>query len=291
MLKRGQTRLIVAIIILIVSFFVILLFYNRLHLGATTNSEICHNSILLKSKSAGITGDLTCRTDYVCISGGGNCNNMIISPGMTINVDATNKTQILQVLANQLASCWYTFGEGKLDYIGPAVKGVSVCGICSVISFDSEIQSIYSGTEAPQTDTGSSGYNDCVKVLGDGSPICTSILNGEGSWITQPNELTYGDLIDYMSNTNKDSSQTYLQYLYGVSSAQDLIKAFPITSTFYNTGVISTADQYSTITGESKNALSFWSKGDYILSVILKTADISKYMTAQCGGNFITQAS
>jgi hypothetical protein len=94
-----------------------------------------------------------------------------------------------------------------------------------------------------------------------------------------------------MANTNKDSSQTYLQYLYGVSSAQDLIKAFPITSTFYNTGVISTADQYSTITGESKNALSFWSKGDYILSVILKTADISKYMTAQCGGNFITQAS
>jgi hypothetical protein len=271
-----------------VSFLVILLVYNKLNLGGTSSSDICHNSVILKSKSAGLAGGLTCRTDYICISGGGNCNNLIISPGMTITVNANNKTQIMKVLADQLANCWYTFGEGKMDYLElnvpqQAITGGKGCGVCSVISFDSVIQGLYSGTVAPQTYATCNLNTDCTS--GDCDPtlhVCVGYV---------PNELTYRDFINYLATTNKDSSQTYLQYLYGVSTVQDFISQSSTVSQFYNSGLISVADQFSIVTGESKGALPFWHIGNFLPPILLRTTDISKYLSDSCGGNFFTQAS
>ena len=85
--------LIVGLIVLLVSFGVLLYFLSRLNLGELTNEEICHNSVVLKSKTAGFAGSLDCRTDYVCISGGEECGN--IDASSKIKVDASNKEEII----------------------------------------------------------------------------------------------------------------------------------------------------------------------------------------------------
>jgi len=148
--KKGEitTAQIVTIIILIVSFIVILYFFFRLNLGATTNSEICHNSVVLQAKSAKLVGALQCKTDYVCISGGGTCENL--NPTITLKVDSTKKNETMKALADQMANCWWMFGEGKLDYLElSAVQGTVTggrgCAVCSVVGFDNKINSISYG--------------------------------------------------------------------------------------------------------------------------------------------------
>ncbi|MDD5700262.1 MAG: hypothetical protein PHH00_03700 [Candidatus Nanoarchaeia archaeon] len=134
--KKGEitTAQIVTIIVLIVSFIVILFFFFRLNLGATTNSEICHNSVVLKAKSVGISGDLKCKTDYVCISGGGTCADM--NPTETVNVDSNSKDEIMNAIADKMADCWWMFGEGKMNYGDKGIIGSGGCALCSVVAFD-----------------------------------------------------------------------------------------------------------------------------------------------------------
>lgn len=135
--KKGEitTAQIVTIIVLIVSFIVLLFFFFRLNLGATTNSEICHNSVVLKARSVGLSGDLECRTGYVCISDGGTCSD--VNPTETIAVDSGNKAEIMEALADKMSECWWMFGEGQLDYLGTSPN--NICGICSIVSFDEKV--------------------------------------------------------------------------------------------------------------------------------------------------------
>ena len=137
--KKGEltTTQIVMIIILIVSFIVILYVIYRLNLGSTSNSQICYNSVVLNSKSAGTVGYLNCKTDYVCITGGGKCANL--NPTITISVNVNNKTEIMKAVADQLSSCWSMFGEGKLNYGTKGLFGSNGCALCSVVEFDSKI--------------------------------------------------------------------------------------------------------------------------------------------------------
>ncbi len=210
--KKGEmtTEQIVMIIVLIVSFIVILYFLLRLNLGGTTNDEICHNSVVLKSKSAGLVGGLTCKTDYICISGGGTCANL--NPTTTVNVDATNKDEIMKAIADQMSNCWFTFGEGNANYLGLAEKSVltkTTCALCSTIEFDDKILSKNYG-------------------------------------------ITYSDFYNYLMNTHKDSSQTYLNYLFGVSDVSSLeakngVTNKVVSSTLNNNLITNT--QYGILTG------------------------------------------
>jgi len=140
--RKGEltTTQLITIIVLIVSFVVLLYFFFRLNLGATSNSEICHNSVILKSKGGGLAGDLQCKSDYVCISGGEKCSG--VNPTISVNVDPNAKTEVLKAIADQMANCWYTFGEGKISYASAKGVGDQVCAVCSVVSFDSKIQSV-----------------------------------------------------------------------------------------------------------------------------------------------------
>ena len=67
--KKGEltTQQLIGLIVLIVSFGIILFFFVRLSLGETSDKEICHNSVVLKSQSALKTGPFDCKTSYVCI--------------------------------------------------------------------------------------------------------------------------------------------------------------------------------------------------------------------------------
>lgn len=242
--KKGEltTTQIVMIIILIVSFIVIIYFFYRLDLGSTSNSEICHNSVLLSSKSAGISGGLQCKTDYVCISGGGKCANL--NPTITITVDASNESQIMNAIATQAVNCWYNFGEGKLNYGSKGIFGSSGCALCSVVEFDNTILN--------------KNYDD-----------------------------TYAQFYEYLSTTDKDSTQTYLYYLYRTYDLNNLLNQYPILKYNENNKIISSS-QYSISTGYNTGLAWGIFGGNGVMPVSYVTTDqLSSEL--KCS-NFVTQA-
>ena len=144
-IKRGEltTQQIVGLIILITSFAVILFFFFRLNLGETTNKEICHNSVIMKGKSIAskfTSGPLDCKTSYLCITGGGECEG--INPTVTKKVKPDNKNEIMKVIADEMADCWRMFGEGKISYLDWKDFTGAHCAICSIIKFDKNIKEI-----------------------------------------------------------------------------------------------------------------------------------------------------
>jgi hypothetical protein len=179
------TQQLITIIILIVSFAVILFFIFRLNLGGEiTTKEICHNSVLMREKSLNPinSGPLDCRTSYICISGGEKCENFNSGQEIVkINLGGSSeevKNQIMKVIADEMADCWWMFGEGKIDYVGGTFSGTSSCAICSVISFNKDIQ----------------------------------------NFAEENNKITYENLFDYLKTNEKESGKTYLYYLYETSN-------------------------------------------------------------------------
>ena len=138
--KRGEltTKQLVVIIILIASFIIVLFLLFRLNLGETSAKEICHNSVVLKEKSGILAGPLDCRTNYLCISGGGDCEE--ISTTSTVKVDPENKNETMKALADEMSDCWWMFGEGKINYAGGDLPKKIVCSICSIVEFDEKLK-------------------------------------------------------------------------------------------------------------------------------------------------------
>lgn len=177
--KRGEltTQQIVTLIILIVSVAVILFLIFRLNPGATSNKEICHNSVMLKARGKGLVSELDCRTSYVCISGGGECEGF--SSTEKININAENKGELLKAIADKMAECWWMFGKGQVDYQGTwdnAAQTIKFwedfhCAICSEIKFDE---------------------------------------------IMKEDKITYEELYEFLSGTEY-GKESYLEYLYGES--------------------------------------------------------------------------
>ena len=213
--KKGEitTKQIVVLIVLIASFAVILFLLFRLNLGAETDKEICHNSVILKSKGKGLVGGLDCKTGYVCISGGGECEG--INPTETINVDAEDKNEIMKAIADEMADCWWMFGEGEQGYLGTDLQG-DHCAICSIVGFDNSINS-----EFP--------------------------------------EITYEEFYNYLLETKKGISQSYLKYLYDVFDVESVKNLN--TKMDIDEGKIFTDDKFATITGINPN----WPRTDRIV--------------------------
>jgi hypothetical protein len=138
--KKGEltTQQIVVLTILIASFAIMLILLFRLNLNEQTQAELCHNSVILKGKSTSGSGNLDCRTSYVCISGGGKCAE--INPTRTIPIDISKtgeeiKNQTLRAIAEEMAECWWMFGEGKVDYTKDLTQTGLDCALCSIIKF------------------------------------------------------------------------------------------------------------------------------------------------------------
>ena len=237
--KKGEltTQQIVTLIILIISFGVILFLLVRLNLGDTTNDEICHNSVLLqKSKLAG--GPFDCRTGYGCMSGGGDCVSFNYEDEIEVN-DASNKTKIVKAIAEEMASCWWMFGEGEVDYVGYSWKlDVLVgkhCAICNVIKFDEQIQDANT-------------------------------------------EISYEELYQYLELHEVKEGETYLEYLYGVSSTDNLgdkINGISLGDAF------SLNDKFSIITGMKEEE-------NYINPLFIKSSEITS--KTECDVLDITKA-
>ena len=138
--KHGEltTQQIVIIIIIIISFIVLLYFLFRLNPNETSSKQICYNSVVLLSKSSSLVGNLDCKTNYLCLSGGDSCTSF--NPTSTVKVDVSKKEEILKALADEMADCWWMFGKGEIDYVGHPLGGDSHCAICAGIKFDKKIQ-------------------------------------------------------------------------------------------------------------------------------------------------------
>lgn len=182
MFKKGEltTQQIVILIILIVSFAVILFFLLRLNLGKQTDQDICHNSVITRGKSILPTDSfpLQCKRQYVCLTFDGSCEAMT-KPTI---VKVKTQDDVYKALADQLAQCWWMFGEGKINYVGSDNIPKLYCSICSQIAFDNSVKKIF---------------------------------NNQNSFDKEK-------LYNYMANSKKSDGTTYLNYLYGVNSLSGL---------------------------------------------------------------------
>jgi len=122
--KKGEltTKQLVTIIILIVSFIIILFLIFRLNLGETSDKEICRNSVVLRGQSELTSGPLDCKTNYITIS-------------------TENKGEIMKAIAEEMADCWWQFGEGKINYgVSEIFEQRVEYVICSIIDFNEKTQ-------------------------------------------------------------------------------------------------------------------------------------------------------
>jgi len=128
----------VLFIISIAGFIVALILIFRIDLGIVGDKQVCHTSVVFKSTPVlKYIGNFKCKTNYLCISGGGECEGIV--PTTTVKVNPSNKEEIMKVIADEMADCWWQFGEGKLDYTGIALK-YTVCSICAIVEFDKTIR-------------------------------------------------------------------------------------------------------------------------------------------------------
>jgi hypothetical protein len=215
--KRGEisTEQIVLLIILLISFVIILFFLFGLNLGKESDSEICHNSVAMRG-TAPVAKDavpLKCSRAYICISKDGSCEKMTKPEIKKVKT----KEEIYNILAEEMANCWWMFGEGKVDYVGKDffIRD-NYCSICSQIAFDDSIKEI------------------------------EGITSGQ---------ISKDELYTYLSKTPMPNSQTnYAQYLFG-TNAIDTLKKQKLTGedgsqiTAQTFGTINTDKQYFVIMG------------------------------------------
>ncbi len=186
--KKGElaTRQIVILIVLITSFAVILFFLFRLDLGGESKKQICHNSVVMKTSSSipGEDAPLNCERTYVCITKDGSCEGLNDPKKYSVN----SLEEVYSLLAEEMADCWWMFGEGKVDYIGKKALKKNYCSICSQVYFDDSL-------------------NDLKKVE-----------NGK---------ISKDDFYDYLaSETMGESKLTYAEYMLGTKDVESLKKEF-----------------------------------------------------------------
>ncbi len=145
--KRGEitTQHIVILIVLIASFAIILFFLMRLGLGEMTGKEICHNSVVARGSSVlpEESIPLNCHREYVCITSDNTCEQMTKPKKEKV----TTKEEVYEVLANEMADCWWMFGEGEVNYVGSDYFPGMYCSICNQVAFDNSLREEIFNTE------------------------------------------------------------------------------------------------------------------------------------------------
>lgn len=145
--RKGEmtTEQIVILIVLIASFAVILFFIFRLNLFSENSDNICHNSVVARGNVAKLSGTtsnsipLDCERSYICITSDKVCPNM----QKPIVIKVKNKEDVYRALAEEMADCWWMFGEGKINYVGADMFDKLYCSICDQIVFDVSVKKIF----------------------------------------------------------------------------------------------------------------------------------------------------
>ncbi len=186
--KKGEltTEQIVILIVLIISFVIILFLLVRLNLKGTSEEQICYNSVVTKGNPAlSGAGGLNCERSYVCISKDKSCEKMN-EPEIK---EAESLDEVYQILADEMADCWWMFGEGKIDYIGDKALQKNYCSICTQLAFDDSLK---------------------------------DIKDEEGNLIFSEGKINKDNLYNYLAKTEMSEDLTYSEYLFGTDDIQSL---------------------------------------------------------------------
>ncbi len=147
----------------------------------------------------------------MCISGGEDCEG--INPTTTVKVNPDSKEEIMKAIADEMADCWWMFGEGELDYMRGNFFGNTACAICSIVKFDNKIQ---------ESQEEGITYEEFIKFLANESK-------------------------------SKNEKDTYLHYLYDVYSVDELAEKYGVIKNDYELKKsISLKDKYMIRTGQVK---------------------------------------
>jgi hypothetical protein len=181
--RKGEmtTQQIVLLIILIASFLVILFFILRLNLSGGSDEEICHNSVVTRGSSV-IPADSTplkCSRSYVCLTNDRSCE-LLLNPEIK---KVNSEDDVYEVLAEEMASCWWSFGEGEIDYVGDKISKKNYCSICSQLAFDNSLKNI-------------EGFESGV--------------------------ISKDELYDYLFKNEYSEGMTYSQYMFGTNDINKL---------------------------------------------------------------------
>ena len=189
------TKQIVILIVLIVSFAVILFFLFRLNLGDESDKQLCYNSVMNKANLIRATDDLAsdsislnCKRNYVCITkGNGNCG--MLDP---IKKKVKTKEEVYIALGDELADCWWMFGEGKVDYLGTESFSNLYCSICSQIAFDDSVKEIFGTNEFNKKDVFE--YLSKTKLNGQKGPTYLEYLYGSNDLVDPSQGVNFGEM-------------------------------------------------------------------------------------------------
>lgn len=146
------------------------------------SANLCKQSILMAAKSkessAGetITGSLNCPR-----------KDLILKKKDIVEGGKINQEKAHDIIAKEMALCWYSMGEGQIDPFSDFDEG-SFCLICSTIKFDKHLQKYYA--------------ENGQKIF-DGEIEETEL---QDYFITSP--------IPYLVNEPYKGSETYYEYLY-----------------------------------------------------------------------------
>jgi hypothetical protein len=122
----------IAIIILIISFSIILIFIFTWDFEETIDEETCRNSIVMRGAIPVFKDSvqIKCKTKNLCFSMGGECE---FSDSSKIVVEGENS--LVREIGELIYSCWNINGQGKIDY-----SSGDYCNICYRIRFDDKIR-------------------------------------------------------------------------------------------------------------------------------------------------------
>jgi len=104
--------------------------------------ETCHASVVargldLQGYQVGTLAELKCKTEYKCLTMGGDC------PKGYEKISVYDEEDINKELANAMYDCWWMLGEGKIPFFGTNALEKKDCVFCSIIHFDERIRSTY----------------------------------------------------------------------------------------------------------------------------------------------------
>lgn len=96
-------------------------------------------------------------------------------------------------------------------------------------------------------------YIDTKTLKGSQCAIC-SVIKFDDSFLTEENKITYKEFYEYLNNTKKDETQSYLTYLYGENDLSSLLSnsGYKTLKDSYDSKEISFGDRYMVITGQGK---------------------------------------
>lgn len=186
----------IKVAILFASVVVISLFLMIVFLWSKPNidQETCHTSIVLRSTYNSALFDtskivpLKCRTEKICLSGGGDCNEFKADVDIKLSKDKEEaKKQVLDTIANAMYDCHSMLGEGKLDFMPNTKWTENYCLICSRFILD----------ENAKKEVEDISYGEFYKYLeekktSDGTSYLEYLHPGWANW--ENSKIIFGEL-------------------------------------------------------------------------------------------------